>query len=258
MPDAGAPLADPEGAFLEHLPIIDRVIAVIARRHALSSSDADEFASWAKSRIIDSDYAVFRKFAGRSSVSTYLSAVFAHLFLDYRNAIWGRWRPSAAATRLGPVGIRLDELLHRDGYTLREAREVLRSAGVEQNDAEIGRMAAQLPARQASSEVSLEALDGTPEEAAHPLVEVEEELDDDGFRILREVLATLQPEDQVILRMRFWDNTSVANIARTLRIDQKPLYRRIEAIETNLRALLGTRGVDRERARDLMSSRVTW
>jgi RNA polymerase sigma factor (sigma-70 family) len=257
MPTAGAPIADPERAFVENLPLIDRVIGVIARRHALSASDADDFGSWAKARIIESKYAAFAKFAGRSSMATYLSAVLGHLFLDYRNSIWGRWRPSAAAMRLGPIGIRLDELLHRDGYTLREAREVLRAAGTAHSDIEFTRMAATLPARQGSTDVPLDDVEGTlhdvSADAAHAAAD-----EDAGFGMLRDALHRLPAEDQVIMRMRFWDDQSVADIARILRLEQKPLYRRIESIEHTLRGLLESRGVDKERARDLLSSEVMW
>ena len=253
---AGAPIADPERAFLEHLPVIDRIVALIARRHLLSASDADDFSSWAKSRVIDAEYAIFRKFGGRSSMATYLSAVFAHLFLDYRNSIWGRWRPSAAASRLGPVGVRLDELLHRDGYSLREAREVLRSAGVTETDVDLGRMAAQLPVRQASTEVSLDAIERTAFEAAEAPGDIGP--DDAGLHVLRDALDALPAEDRVIVRMRFWDDRSVADIARLLRIEQKPLYRRIEAIEDALRELLSARGMDKDGARELLSREVAW
>jgi len=58
--------------------------------------------------------------------------------------------------------------------------------------------------------------------------------------------------------MRFWDGVSVADIARSLRLDQKLLYRRLDAIEKRLRLLLAERGVDRERARDLLSAEVAW
>ena len=253
---AGAPSADPERLFLENLPVIDRVVAVIARRHALTVADADEFASWAKARIIGSEYAVFRKFGGRSSMATYLAVVFSHLFLDYRNSLWGRWRPSAAATRMGPIGLRLEELLHRDGCTLREACEVLRSAGASQSDVELGRMAAQLPARNASTEVPLETVDGTVHEVDLPAPDVN--TDDDGLRTLRDAIRALPAEDQVIMKLRFWDDLSVADTARILRIEQKPLYRRIENIESRLRDLLTSQGLDRERARDLLSSEVAW
>jgi len=50
----------PEELFLAQLPHIDRVIAILARRHALSKADAEEFGAWAKARLIDRDYAVLR------------------------------------------------------------------------------------------------------------------------------------------------------------------------------------------------------
>jgi hypothetical protein len=102
------PDTDLERMFLAALPIMERIVAVQVQRHALSASDAEDFASWARARIIGDDYAVLRSFGGRSSLKTYLTAVFINLFRDYRNEAWGRWRPSAAATRLGPVSIRRD------------------------------------------------------------------------------------------------------------------------------------------------------
>ena len=256
MQASGAPLADPAGEFVAHLPIIERVIAIIARRHVMSTTDAADFSSWACARIIESDYAAFRKFGGRSSMSTYLGAVFAHLFLDYRDSIWGRWRPSVAAKKLGPVGIRLDELLHRDGCSLREARETLRSAGFTESDIEITRMAAQLPLRQSTSEVPLKSIEGSFQEADGSAMDAFP--DEDGLDALRAAVNALPAEERVIMRMRYWDDVSVADIARILRLDQKPLYRRIEAIEQSLRDMLTARGLDRDRARNLLSSEVAW
>jgi RNA polymerase sigma factor for flagellar operon FliA len=255
MSAPGIQIADPAQAFVDHLPTIERVIGIIARRHGLGSTDADDFASWARTRIIDSDYAVFRKYAGRSSIPTYLGVVLGNLFHDYRNTVWGRWRPSAMALRSGPVAVRLEELLYRDGHTLREAIEVLRSAGVPLSDLEIGQLANRLPARQSMSEVSLEALDGT---AAAAVGMARPGVGDDDFAVLRAALAELPSEDRVIMRMRFWDDVSVADIARTLGLEQKPLYRRIDAIEAQLRALLTARGFDRERARDILFREVAW
>ena len=255
MSAPAVPIADPARAFLDHLPTIERVVGIIARRNALSQHDAEEFASWVRARIIDSDYAIFRKFAGRSSIPTYLSVVLGNLFHDYRNSVWGRWRPSAAAQRHGPIGIRLEELLYRDGHSLREATEVLRSAGATLTDLEIARMATTLPARQMSSEVPLESLEGTVSEAD---AGASSATTDDDFLMLRSAFAELPAEDQLIMRMRFWDDISVADIARALRLEQKPLYRRIESIESRLRALLTARGLDRERARDLLLNEAVW
>ena len=212
-------VVDPERTFLDNLATIDRVIGVIVRRHSLSAAEAEEFASWARARLIDGNYAALRKFGGRSSLATYLSVVLGNLFLDYRNSIWGRWRPSAAALRLGPIGIRLEELLYREGHSLREAIGVLQSAGVTLSDAELSRLAARIPPREKASEVPLEKADspGVIDLRPNPGPAAE---DSEVAAAIRAALEQLPSEEQVIVRMRFWDDLTVADIARTLRIER--------------------------------------
>jgi RNA polymerase sigma factor for flagellar operon FliA len=243
--------SNPESIFLRNLALIDRLIALIARRHALGPSDAEEFGAWAREKIIDDDYAVIRKFGGRSSLSTYLTTVLVNLFRDYRNARWGRWRPSAEAKRRGPIGIRLEELIYRDGHQVREAVQILQSIGTPLSDTELLRIAAALPARRAHSEVSIESVEATSiavspcsQHDADDLLVLE--------KLLHSLVASLPAEDAVIMRMRFWSEMSVAEIARTLRVEQKPLYRRLDGIQANLRAALETCGVDRARAIEIL------
>jgi RNA polymerase sigma factor for flagellar operon FliA len=50
---------------------------------------------------------------------------------------------------------------------------------------------------------------------------------------------------------------SVADIARTLRVEQKPLYRRLDGIQAKLRAALESRGVDRTRAIEILQDATT-
>jgi RNA polymerase sigma factor (sigma-70 family) len=249
-------VVDPERTFLDSLPVIERIIAIIARRHALSRSDAEEFGAWARARLVDGEYAILRKFAGRSSLATYLSVVLTNSFHDYRNSVWGRWRPSAAATRLGPIGIRLEELLYRDGHTLREAAGVLHSAGSGLSETDIARLAAKIPQRQAATEVGLEKVD----EAALGFETAAAGSDETAAVVaaLREVVEQLPPDERVITRMRFWDDISVADIARALCIEQKPLYRKLDSIQTRLRSWLEARGIDRERAMELLAGEAIW
>src|SRR5688572_20569032 len=118
-----------EASFVENLALIDRVAASVARRQGLTGDDAADLSSWIKLKLVESDYAVFGKFRGESSISTYLTAVIATLAHDYRVQRWGRWRPSAAARRKGSVAMRLEALVHRQGHDLRQAAEALRTAG---------------------------------------------------------------------------------------------------------------------------------
>lgn len=243
--------------FLEHLELINRLLARLARRHAMSADDAEEFAAWARARLLDNDCAILRKFEGRSSAATFLTVVVSNLLHDWRNAKWGRWRPSAAACRMGPLGIRLEELLVRDGYSLREATEILRSAGYTGTDGELRRMAAKLPSLRNLGDVTL---DDAPEladssSAADALTAEQWER---VKEVIRKTLEQLPAEDRIIMRMRHWDGLTVAKIARILHLEQKPLYRRIEAIERRLRELLLEQGVTDEIARDLLAEEGLW
>lgn len=247
-----------EEQFVSSLPVIERIVLAIARRHLLNASDAEEFGAWAKARLIEDDYAVFRKFGGRSSLSTYLVVVLRNLYRDYQNSLWGRWRPSAAAKRLGPVAVRLEQLLVRDGMPLREATNVVRSFHDEVSERELIRMAAALPRNYPTAEVSLEGAALT-ESLASP-VSVDQGLDETPKveAALHDVLAQLPPEDAVIVRMKFWSNLSVADIARSLRLEQKSLYRRLERISADLRDALAARGIDRAAASDAFGGELSW
>lgn len=248
--------SDLEQLFLAALPTIDRIVAVQARRHGLSAADADDFGAWAKARLVERDYAVLRKFGGRSSLQTYLASVLANLFRDYRNSRWGRWRPSAAAKRLGPTAIRLEELLYRDGRSLREAVEILRTAGETLHESELAQLVARIPQRARAGELNLDAVPGSDANLVfHPdgLVDRDEEALRAVEDALRALVEELPAEDALILRMRFWHGTSVADIARTLGLDQKGLYRRIEAIQARLRTALEARGVNRALASEILN-----
>src|SRR5258707_733762 len=119
---------DPQELFLSNLDAIDRAIGYVCHRNHLSPQDAEEFNSEVKTKLIEANYAVLRKFEGRSSFSTYMTTVIQRLYFQWRVQMWGKWRPSAEARRLGEKAITLERLLTRDGFTYREALE---TAGID-------------------------------------------------------------------------------------------------------------------------------
>lgn len=247
--------SDPESLFLSCLPHISRVAGILGDRYGLSDADVEEFGSWAKAKLIESEYAAFRKFAGRSSLNTYVSVVLTNLFKDFRNSRWGRWRPSAAAKRLGPLAVRFETMVYRDGHPTREAVALLKATGA--SEVELRDLAARIPPRSPVREVSLETALGSAvasDQTDLSLHDSEAEAEQTHLaRIVRSALSELSPEDQVIVRMRFWEDASVADIARALRLDQKPLYRRLEAIQMALAAGLERHGATRDRISVLLS-----
>src|SRR5215211_7323506 len=103
-----------EAVFVRHLDWIQRTSAAVCRRHGLQRADAQDFTSWVTLRLVENDYAILRRFRGESALTTYLVVVVATLYREYRVKRWGRWRPSAAARRAGPVAVRLETLVHRE------------------------------------------------------------------------------------------------------------------------------------------------
>src|SRR5438552_3320991 len=69
-----------ESVFLANLAAIDRIISVACRRFSLRPDAGSDFASWVKLKLIEDDYAVFRKFRGESAITTYLTVVITMLF----------------------------------------------------------------------------------------------------------------------------------------------------------------------------------
>ena len=66
--------------------------------------------------------------------------------------------------------------------------------------------------------------------------------------VLAMAVARLAPQDRLVLRMRFEDGCSVADIARALQLEQKPLYRRLERMLGELREALEAAGLTRDTA----------
>jgi RNA polymerase sigma factor for flagellar operon FliA len=252
-----------ESLFLDNLGAIDRIIAAICRRHGLGREDADDFASWAKLELVADDYAVFRKFRGESSITTYLTVVIAMCFRDYRVRHWGRWRPSAAALRHGPLAVRLETLVHRDGLRLEQAAELLRTSGeTDRSDRELATLLAELPVRRPVRPVDAgpQPLAAIPARSnADDLVrsrEVEAERHA-AASVLHRALEELAGEDQVVLRMHYWDGMRVVDIARRLGMPPKPLYGKIERALARLRMQLEAAGVSHDRARALLGEQTS-
>jgi RNA polymerase sigma factor (sigma-70 family) len=248
-----------EALFLAHLDVVERAIAFVCSRNHLSAADTDDFSSYVTLRIIEDDYAVFSSFQGRASLRTYLTVVIQRMLLDYRVRAWGRWRPSAEAKRCGPLAIRLEELLVRDGCRLDEAYETLKTNhGLTVTREELDRLAARLPSRTSRRFESDDALEtmAADDRAADELV-TERDRQETATRVsraLQAVMKGLDQQDRLILVLRFEDGRTVAEIAATLRLEQKALYRRVERLLGKLREGLEAEGIDAEAVRDILES----
>ena len=241
---------------LSNLDLIERIIAFTCRRRQMDPADAEEFAATVKLKLVEGDYAVLRKFEGRSRFSTFMTVVIQRMLLDFRIHHWGKWHPSATATQLGGMAVELEKMLLRDERSVDEAFQILAARDRDLTIEKVRSLAAVLPARppkrtnvglDEAAELSSAAEDHLPAERARVSAKVS--------GVVRKFIDSLPQEERLILQLRFDSEMTIAQIARSLHLDQKKLYRRIEQLLRDLRADLERQGVSAGEVRELIDDR---
>jgi RNA polymerase sigma factor (sigma-70 family) len=249
---------DAEQLFLANLVIVDRAISYVCHRNRIGRDEGEEFGSYVKFKLIEANYAIIRKFEGRSSFSTYVTTVIQRMFFQYRVQMWGKWRPSPQARRLGDKGITVERLLTREGFTYAETMAILTSGHEPRfTVAEIEAIYARLPERRRGPVL----VSGIEKTNSVPLVDTEDELfsseraktAQSTAAVIDAAIATMAAEDQLILRMRFWGGRKVTDIGHALGLESKKLYKRIERLLSQLRLALEQEGIAAADARELLN-----
>lgn len=246
--------------YLAHRAVIERTIAYVCRRYRLSGVEGEDFASVARIALIENDHARLRGFSARSALQTYLAIVITRLLQDWRNAQWGKWRPSAEAHRMGPLATRLETMTVRDKLSFDEAVETLRTNhGVMEDRVALEAMYARFPVRPGRSFTGEDALERmpAPDSRADAGLDQAEAVAaaQRAAGALAGALAKLPPQDRLIIKMRFDDGFRVADIAKVMNLEAKPLYRRIERLLAELRQSLEQSGVGAEVVRQVIAER---
>ncbi len=250
---------DAQKLYEENLGLIRSIARFVCRRRKVGPEDQEEFESYVHIKLIENDYRIFRHFENRSSLKTYLTVVVQRLFLDFLDGKWGRFRPSAAAKRLGPAALRLEELMFRDGYSFDEAAETLATNhGVELSRDRLFAIAEQLPRRSSRRAQPIEPLriEDLPKHdlAERPLRQKEaNRLARSAEAAFEVALRELEAEDRLILKMRFREGLTVPQISSTLDLETRRLYRRIERDLTRLRASIESHGLTFQQVTEAMT-----
>jgi RNA polymerase sigma factor (sigma-70 family) len=233
---------DYQRLLLDHLDLISQIVRTTGRRRHLSAPEREDFASFVNERLIEDDYAVLRKFQGRSTLWTYLAMVIERLSLDFCADKWGRWRPSAMAERLGPIAVILERLVTRDSHTIEEAMEIVRTNhDTTLTYAELRRIWDQLPVRARITEVGEEAaaaVSGTDSSEATVEDADRREHIERLQTALRTAFEQIAAQDRVLIALRFDQDLSIAEIAQLTGSSVPTLHRRLDKSVKQLRFAL--------------------
>lgn len=227
------------------LALLAQIVRDVARSARLSPENAQDFSQSVHLKFLERHYLAFDRFSGRSSLRTYLTAVVKRMLLDWRRTMYGKWRPSATAVKLGPDAAGLERLVHRDGFSTSEAIEMLVTGGNAPSAERLSWIAAQLPSRQKRTSVSETALDRLGGVDFEDPVEAQERRR--IARHIRQALAaairSLPPEDKWLLDLRYRQHQQVRAIARIIGTEPGALYRRCHRVLRELRRCLRMAGV---------------
>lgn len=250
---------NPEERFLANVPTIERIASFYCRRMHMSEADTEDFVSYVKVELIDRDYEIIAKFEGRSSFTTYLTTVIHRLLYQHRTKEWGKWRPSAEAKRMGDVAITLERLTTRDGYSLAEAVELMTTGNTPAaSRRELEAIALRLPPRAprpmlVTEETAPDLIAAADDPSDGPMSREREQLARRAASVLDGIMSSFEPEDRLILEMRFWSAQRVADIAGTLHLDAKKTYKRIDKLLGKARTALERAGIGRKEIDDLFA-----
>jgi RNA polymerase sigma factor (sigma-70 family) len=247
---------DAEEFYNQHLSIIGQIASSVCRRNGLNEHDAEDFTSDIRLKLCDDDYAVIRKFQGKSNFTTYLTVVINKAFVDHRRRVWGKWSPSSQAKRFGDTMVALETLVYRDNHSFDSACAILEQKHGSAIDRRALRaMLAQLPRR---SPRRFQSDDGLATLPSHDGAADASVLADERERrlaaaehALRSAIDALADEDRAVIRLLYYEGLSVAAIARALQIEQKRLYPRIKQLLVSLGKTLKSRGIATDVLEDL-------
>ncbi|MBS1816697.1 MAG: sigma-70 family RNA polymerase sigma factor [Acidobacteria bacterium] len=229
----------------EELRLFFRLLERAGRRGGLTPDDLMDFTQSVHLRLLETDYALFGRFEHQSSLKTYLSVVADRLLKDWKNHVWGKWRPSAAASRRGPAAVALERLIVRDGLSADEAIGTLAMRPGAPPVRELRQLLDQLARRPAKRRVSDEILADMPAASDEdPLVAQQHaRVQALRWRAVQELLARLPEPDRQLLEVRYLQDRRVPDIAHLLGEPPKVLYRRCDRLLRSLRQHLEAQGL---------------
>ncbi|MBI5191193.1 MAG: sigma-70 family RNA polymerase sigma factor [Nitrospirae bacterium] len=241
-----------------------------------ASNRADSLMVAVMEHLAADDFRVIREYKGRASIKGYLNVVIANKVVDIYRSREGRSRASEEARKYGEAGIRLYALVFTDGLPVEEAHAIIVREKLFSGDVETLRdMADRIGARRthAHREVSLDApapgpeddggggqggyymrvlsdesgrinaADGTPGPEGEYLDKEKEHIKAEA---LAEAVRSLDPEERLMVKLRYVDGKDVREVARAIGSTEKNTYRKLSNMLEKCRKALSRKGVKAE------------
>jgi RNA polymerase sigma factor (sigma-70 family) len=213
------------------------------------------------------NYKVLRDYEGGATLKRYLTVIISRKVVDIFRSQEGRCRAKDKAKQWGDLGLKLYDLVFVKGYDVSEAHKTLKDTyGITESVEKIENIAEEIkrvkkePLREISQGALVEQeqlhtskqrvlRDDTgditvPDSTRNPeQVLMEKDRARRKAEFLKEIISEMNPEERLMIKMRFQDNIKVQNIAKMLGMKEKTVSNRISRILTKCRTRILKKGL---------------
>lgn len=213
---------------LEQLDSIKTIARKTSKAKGLASDCHKDFVSYVILKFVENDYRRLQQFRHNCQWKTYLTKVIKRLWINFLEEQFGKWRSSQKATQLGTHAQELERLVYREGFSLREAIQILNQKHHTTGDSQDWEsIYQQLPTRLPKRFIDLESANhvATSQNIEQELLNREEQrVTHLKLLHIKKFIASLNPEDQNLLWLRFEHCLTIPQISKRTGIKNRSLY----------------------------------
>ncbi|HSF14074.1 MAG TPA: hypothetical protein VLK65_00815 [Vicinamibacteria bacterium] len=246
-----------------NLDLIEKVVRRVARRNRLSADEAEQLRSDVHFKLLRDNCTCLGKLRHVNRLEPFLVVLATNELRDARIKKWGRWRPPTAVERMGRVAGLLYRQVDRNGCSMNEAIERVRSkVGLTISREELASVAARLPGtRQRRFVLSCE-----PDELPAPASV--EEVESNTLRrelaplarkaraALTKALSNLETEERILLKLFYLKGLRWSEIGRARAFDRKRIFRAKDSMHSRLQKALKAEGLGWDELEGMLNHRL--
>jgi RNA polymerase sigma factor (sigma-70 family) len=231
-------------------------IETVCKRQFSAENDQNECYLYVIDSLKADNLKRLRAFKGKSKLNTYLYALINSLVIDFRRKKYGRRRIPAGVAKLGKWAEAVYRFVCWQKYTFDDAYDFLRIDGLYSGSyIEFIKDIESIKKAPCQENPAFQSIDETPEssfeninaEISNPLEFLIQKLDREkriqAIQVIRETTVTFSEDDQLLVRLVYGSDQSVAAAAKVIGLPASTAGKRLKKLLTKYREKLLVVGI---------------
>jgi len=247
-------MMDPEKIFSSSDLLVK--IETVCKRRFSAENDQNECYIYVIDSLKADNFKRLRAFKGKSSLNTYLYALINSLVIDFRRKQYGRRRIPAGVAKLGKWAETVYRFVCWQKFSFDDAYDFLRIDGlytgsyiefIKETEPIRRAPCRENPAFQPIDETHERVLKNIDDADSNPLELLIQKLDREkrikAIKVIRETIAALSEDDQLLVRLVYGSDQSVPAAAKVIGLSASTAGKRLKSLLTKFRENLLAVGI---------------